>query len=111
MQPKKSRTLQDVVDVEGRMQKWRRLTPIGLAANLITSIGGMGIAGWLAIHLITSFEQEIKSLNQKIDTGNAAVIQKIDQYAQKEDNDVLLLTQKQNADTLALNQKVYACCK
>ena len=110
MTPPKKQTMEDYVDFESKMQKWRKLTPIGMILNLIATFGSMGVVGWFAIHLVTTFERELDSINKKIDTGNALVIQRIDDYVQKENNDVLSLTQKQSADFLALNQKVYACC-
>lgn len=95
---------------EGNMQKWRKLTPLGLGLNLIGTFGSFSVVAWFAIHLVTTFEKELTTMNQKIDNGNNQIIQRIDFIVQKENSDVLFLTQKEASDILTLNQKIYGCC-
>ena len=73
---------------ETRMQQYRWATPIGLVANLFTSIGGMCAVGYFANHYI---EQQ--------DKKSEIIFEELKELKDGESKDVLCLT-----------RNLYACC-
>lgn len=84
---------------ETKMQKLRLATPVGLFANLFTSIGGMALVIYFANRMIGGFDSTIEKLNERVSQTDSVLFNRINEMTATERTDVLTLT-----------AKVYGCC-
>lgn len=80
---------------EKRGQKWRRLTPLTLVANLATNFVGTGMIIGLLVFIIQGFQKQFDLQN----TQNVQMWAAIKSGNDQERNDVLCLT-----------KNLYGCC-
>lgn len=73
---------------ETMMQKYRWATPIGLAANLFTSIGGMALVAYFANYYIEAQDKKDEILFEEVKN----------------------LKDNESKDILCLTKSVYQCC-
>lgn len=86
-------------DKEAQAQKWRRLTPLGLVANLASSFFGMGLVAYFGNYYI-------QSEDKKFDI----IFQQMKEYHDVESSDFQKLTVAETNDIKCLTKEVFQCC-
>lgn len=76
------------------MQKWRKMTPLGLVLNLVLSGAGMGCAIYFSNKFVDGFEKRMDKFELTVSSTGKSINEKLDSLVDKQNNDNLLLTRR-----------------